>query len=269
MIYRLLGALSRYIIAIENLGFIPTIELIKSRVFPNKKNSEKIFRTKKFGDIHWRTKGDWVISHLYTPQIEIYSPSDNISVNTIFDLGANIGIETLRFNKMYNHAFVVAVEAESKNYQQLLKNTESHKNITAVHAAIWNKEANLKIESSSENNQTFCVREVENGDIHYHIIGKSLMSIMSEHGVEEIDVLKIDIEGAESVLFDKSCDAWIGFVKCFVIECPDSDEPFTMQKIFHSLIRNKINVNTYVNGENIVMVRDDLDWKPKNILHYQ
>ena len=51
--------------------------------------------------------------------------------------------------------------------------------------------------------------------------GRSIPDIMSKNGIERIDFLKIDIEGAEVALFDLDrggIDLWLPHVTCFSLE---------------------------------------------------
>ena len=52
------------------------------------------------------------------------------------------------------------------------------------------------------------------------------------------------------------------------MECPDNDNPFTSEKIFQNLNSFGFKFNIYVNGENLVLIRDDLDWRPRFIEVY-
>ena len=46
----------------------------------------------------------------------------------------------------------------------------------------------------------------------------SMDSILTEHGIDEIDLLKVDIEGAESQLFGAGCESWLGRSKRIYME---------------------------------------------------
>ncbi len=46
---------------------------------------------------------------------------------------------------------------------------------------------------------------------------------MDEFHIDFIDILKIDIEGAERFVFDKASPEWIKNVRCIAIELHDSE----------------------------------------------
>jgi len=265
MIVRFLQAIIRFTYSFENLGMIATLKIIWFRIL--KENIDIKIHTKKFRGIFWNTKRDWVITHFYTPQIEIFSPNNKIEVKLIIDLGANIGVETLRFAKIYPKAKIFSIEAEKENFETLIKNTKNMPNVTAINAAIWDKNSKLKIVKKTENGQSRYVQEVRNSD-KFHIIGTPLSEILSAHSIKNICILKIDIEGAERKLFNKSSKKWLHLVKCIIMEAPDSDFPFTTQKILKLFIENNYKFNLYINGENIIFIRSDIDWKPRSITNY-
>ena len=77
MIVRFLQAIIRFTYSFENLGMIATLKIIWFRTLKRNNIDIKI-STKKFGEVFWNTKRDWVITHFYTPQIEIFSPNNKI-----------------------------------------------------------------------------------------------------------------------------------------------------------------------------------------------
>lgn len=267
MTLRILRALIRWRLAFDNLGFVPTLQIIWFRVFRARPDVMVECRTATFGTFRWNAKRDWVITHFFTPQVEIFSPGGNIEIHTIVDLGANIGTETLRFALLYPSARIVAVEAAGENFGTLAFNTRARANITPIHAAIWSHPAKLALTGDQHNSQSWHAEEVT-GDT-FDIRGITFEEIMAENGIGEIDILKVDIEGAEKELFSDACASWIGRVKCIVMEVPDSDAPLSTRQIFRVFDTAEYTFNTYVHGENLVLVRSDLDWKPRSIETYR
>ena len=96
----------------------------------------------------------------------------------------------------------------------------------------------------------------------------TIQGVIDKFSISEIDILKIDVEGAENFIFDNSCDFWISKVKTIIMECPDSEVPLTTMKIFESFKRNNLFFNTYINGENLVFIRKDCFWRSKPIMFY-
>jgi len=267
VISRIFKALNRYSIAARNLGPHTTLQLIWYRVFRGCPNIEVHSVSQKFGSFFWNAKKDWVINHFYTPQIEVYSPKGQINIRSIVDLGANIGAETIRFGLLYPDARIYSVEANKENYEKLSKNSVKRFNVTTIFSAIWSSECKLKLISTSCNDSQ-AWRVEETSEAEFDMKGMPLSKILSNYVIDSIDILKVDIEGAERQLFDSTADVWISKVNCFIVEAPDSDAPGTTQLIYRLFERNSLKVNTYVNGENIVFIRDHLDWKVRFIESY-
>jgi len=57
--------------------------------------------------------------------------------------------------------------------------------------------------------------------------------ILQTHGIGILDLLKCDIEGAEREVF-AACDAWIGRVRCMVVEVHDG---LGIPELAHALAR--------------------------------
>ena len=266
MYLRVLRALIRWLVSFNNLGFISTFKIIWFRVFRVKPDVLVECSSKKFGKFRWNAKRDWTIGHFFTPQIEIFSPKADLEVETIVDLGANIGTETLRLAKLYPSARVFAVEAVRKNFEILEFNTRQLSSVTAIFGAIWSSPAKLKLVGVPGDSQSWSLEEVR-GD-EFDIKGMMFEDILVENDIREIDILKVDIEGAERELFSHSCLTWIERVKCIIMETPDYDSPLSTQEIYRVFDAANYKFNTYVHGENLVFVRSDMDWKPRTIEIY-
>lgn len=266
MISRIFKALNRYSLALENLGIYTTLQIIWHRVFKMQPEIEVHSKAKKFGEFFWSSKNDWVISHFYTPQIEVYSPKGEINIGTVVDLGANIGTESIRFSLLYPKARIYSVEANNVNYERLKKNTVKFTNITPIMSAIWSSVTKLKLVSDTSDSQAWHV--IETNDSDYDMEGTIFSNILTSYDINFIDILKVDIEGAERELFGETADGWISKVNCIIMEIPDIDAPGTTQLIYRLFEKNSLQMNTYVNGENIVFVRNHLDWRVRFIERY-
>jgi len=131
---------------------------------------------------------------------EIYQFLSKSPTPTIIDCGANIGLSVLYFKKLFPHSNIIAFEADPNIFSVLKENIKSFKmdDVTIHNKAIWVKNGEIKfsleggfsgrIAQHSENNQ---------------VIIESVR--LNDYLAEEIDFLKLDIEGAEnSVIFDCS-----------------------------------------------------------------
>lgn len=200
-----------------------------------------------------------VLSHLYKDGVRIVD-SNSKPIRTILDCGANIGVETLRFRLHHPQAEIISVEADPDNFSLLAANCGDFPRITAVHGAVWSKDADVYLYRSPDGNpESSAVEEAGGGPA---VRGYSINSLRMLRGWSQIDILKLDIEGAEYELFSGNMD-WLQTVNCIVFEVPDSDKPGTLQLIFERLRGEKWNGMAI--GENLVVLRHGLPWSVSRV----
>ena len=149
----------------------------------------------------------------------------------IIDAGAHIGMAAVFFASRYPKAKVVAIEPEPSNYEVLSRNARECGNIHTVQAGLWNRKTHLRIEDSSVDTWSFRVVEDASGN---GIPALSLQDIMREHGLERIDVLKLDIEGSEVEVLNNA-QPWIATVKNLLIELHDRFRPGCTEALHRAL----------------------------------
>jgi FkbM family methyltransferase len=145
-------------------------------------------------------------------------------VQTIVDVGANIGMASLYYVQKYPDARIVAVEAEASNFAMLTRNVRPYPNILPIHAALWEKDGEIATATPSFSESPFSkVGFVVNGVEGVPVRAITMRTLMKETQIDSIDLLKVDIEGAEKEVF-QSCD-WMGSVRCLAIELHDRFKP--------------------------------------------
>lgn len=140
----------------------------------------------------------------------------------IVDAGANIGLSSVYFANKYPKAKIIAIEPEETNYLHLKKNVASYQNIVPVQAALWGHNGEIDLVDPGLGKWGFMTQnsgKSKNSNKHTYqkISAKTVDQVMREHHLRNIDILKIDIEGAEKEVF---CDTslWIGKVDSLIIE---------------------------------------------------
>jgi FkbM family methyltransferase len=131
----------------------------------------------------------------YLPKLH-YTPTE---VKTVVDFGANIGVFSLWASHIFDAEKIYAVEMEASNYEQLLANisvNDLQATIIPVQAAIFKESGSVGIRRM--------------GGVGFHMLNLhekantvkalSLADFLSVTNIEMIDLLKIDIEGAEKYL---------------------------------------------------------------------
>jgi FkbM family methyltransferase len=171
-------------------------------------------------------------------------------VRVIIDAGAYVGYSAIYFAELYPHAFIYALEPEEGNFQALQRNTRHYPNIKAIQAAVWNEDGYLELEETHGGQWAFHVHESsQSSKARVHAV--SIQSLMEQYRLSHIDILKMDIEGAESAVFEaSSCHAWLGSVRILVLELHDHLFPGSEQN-FKEAIRQYPNTVQAV-GENLI-----------------
>jgi FkbM family methyltransferase len=139
----------------------------------------------------------------------------------IVDAGANAGFSVLRFEKQFPGAKIIAIEPEKSNILQFKKNCAMYPNIALEEKALWATNSRLRIRSLDVGLNAFQVQEDESGDVQ----ALSMNEVMIRHHLPRIDLLKMDIEGSEKVVFSHaSAKNWLQFVRMILVETHDSIE---------------------------------------------
>ena len=145
-----------------------------------------------------------------------------VNPGLIVDAGANIGLVTLLFAKKYPGARIIAVEPEPSNIDMLRANTAAYPNVTVVEAGIWHEHGPLQIENPYGSKYAF--RLMQSGTADNSIRGLTIGDILDSSDFGVIDILKMDIEGAEKEVLSHSGD-WIGRIKILIVELHDRVVP--------------------------------------------
>lgn len=133
----------------------------------------------------------------------------------IIDCGANIGLAALYFQYRYPSALIYCLEPEHSNYKLLQKNVAPYKNIKIYENAIWHRTEKLFLDLNNQND-SFTTTEINN-DTAVAVEAVSLNDFLSRNQIDKVDLLKIDIEGAELPLFQQNID-WIDKVQIIIVE---------------------------------------------------
>ncbi len=173
-----------------------------------------------------------------------YSFEMNLSPSIIIDAGANIGLSSIFFAQRYPEATIYSIEPETSNFACLQKNIQGYTNITGLHTALWHRDAKLKIQDQQENHWAFRVEECEKGEPE-SFPAISLTSLMQCYQIEKIDLLKMDIEGAEREVFSENYDYWLSRTKLIVIELHDWIKGGCSSVFFNAISRYKIKTTVH------------------------
>jgi FkbM family methyltransferase len=140
----------------------------------------------------------------------------------IIDAGAYTGISSVWFAARYPNARIVSLEPDASNFELLQRNASQEKRITPLREALWSEDRMVDIS------------DVGNGewgrriDLHSDSQGvkaTSMSSLILRLGLNRVDLLKLDIEGAEADLFEGDYHAWLQSVDAIAVEIHEDFRP--------------------------------------------
>lgn len=157
----------------------------------------------------------------------------------IVDGGANVGLASIWFANRYPAAKIVAVEPYVENIRLLRENTSDYPNIEVLQAAIWHQDGDLQTVTHDGSGRFlghWGVQVMEaQAATENRIPAVTVDRILSESKQEVIDILKLDVEGAEKEIFSANCQAWLAKTNVVVIELHDRFKPGCSHSVFSAL----------------------------------
>ncbi len=139
----------------------------------------------------------------------------------IIDCGANVGYSTVYFLNRFPKSHVIAVEPDPANFKLLLENTMAYPGrVTAVCSGVWSHETGLVMNDQIFGDGREWARTVRPSqyDEKPDFVAADIGSLLAKSDFPRISILKMDIEGAEAVVFASNYEAWIKRVDNIVIE---------------------------------------------------
>lgn len=150
----------------------------------------------------------------------------------IVDLGANVGYTMAHFAYLYPDSLIYGVEMDHSNFLLAQKNLSMLTNqCKLIHAAVWHE--NSKINYTGNQTWGFKIDYEKTVNGNGATTAKTLDTIFSEFGLDKVDYIKMDIEGAEKFVLENA-ENWIYRVKMLKIEV---HPPATINELFKILER--------------------------------
>ncbi len=143
---------------------------------------------------------------------QIYRLPFRARVETVVDLGANIGFTSVYLAKRYGARRVVAVEPDASNAGLARRNLEQNAiDGDVVEAAIGPADGTARFTAGADSNLGRVGAEGR------AVAMISMNTLCERHGLERIDVLKMDIEGGEQQLLSGQT-GWLSRVRSMIAE---------------------------------------------------
>lgn len=162
------------------------------------------------------------------------------NVDFIVDCGANVGFASAFLLSQFPRASLCAIEPDPGNIEILERNLAPYGARTRIErAGVWSHNARLKIEERPYRGGGAWARQVrecrpgESSDLE----AIDIPTVLARSGRDRISILKVDIEGAECVLFAApNVGSWLGWVDCIAIELHDDTHFGRCTDVFHRAI---------------------------------
>jgi FkbM family methyltransferase len=140
---------------------------------------------------------------------------------TIVDAGAHIGLASVWFANRFPDARIVAVEPDAENFELLRHNAAAYPQIEPVQAALWSVETELDLVDPGLGTWGFMTSPVGDpsppGEHRQRVRALTIDALMREHRLDHIDVLKLDVEGAEREVFT-AAGPWLEGTDLLIVE---------------------------------------------------
>ena len=154
----------------------------------------------------------------------------------IVDAGANVGYSAVVFAQNYPNAKIFAIEPEPGNFELLVKNTSAYSNIIAINGALWSESRELYLQDA--NAELWAFQYGLENKTSKKTKAYSVGDLMKDQNISSIDILKMDIEGAEKQIFAGET-SWLNDVDTMFIEIHDRIVEGAGQQIFKVMSKFK------------------------------
>jgi FkbM family methyltransferase len=159
-------------------------------------------------------------------------------VEYIVDAGANIGLASVYLLRRFPLARVIAIEPDSENIEIAKHNLQTlSARCRLVHGAVWSARGALGVRRGTfRDGRHWATETVPLGSaatIADTVPAFTIEQLMRRHRFPRIDVLKMDIEGAELPIFRDGNLAFLERTACCVVECHSEAAEETFRSAMH------------------------------------
>ena len=129
-----------------------------------------------------------------------------------------------------------------------------YKQVEMLHSGIWNKDTYLKVKDAGLGEWGMMVEESMKSDPG-SFKAVTITSLMKTYNINEIDILKLNIEGAEKELFSDGYEEWLNKVKIIIIELHDTIRPGCSESFFKAI--TPYNFASFRRSWNLILFNKD------------
>ena len=144
----------------------------------------------------------------------------------IIDGGGYIGLVSILFARRFPAAQIVCLEPSSENFELARENCRPYSNIDVLNIALGASSGDATLKDRGTGQWGFTITDL--GDGHGLELGKvkvvTIPQLLEHYSAARIDLLKLDIEGAEYELLEDA-PAWINLCSVLFIELHEKIRP--------------------------------------------
>jgi FkbM family methyltransferase len=140
--------------------------------------------------------------------------------STIVDLGANVGISVEVLRRLFPRARIVAVELEAGNAELCRANHRFDGRVSILTGAIWPEPGRVRVKDVGDGAWAFRAAPSGAGEAA-SVPAFTYRQILDMHQIQTVDVLKMDIEGAEAEVLERAWNEIFRSTAVAIIEVHD------------------------------------------------
>jgi FkbM family methyltransferase len=151
----------------------------------------------------------------------------------VLDLGANVGFSAAYFLSAFPTTRVVVVEPDERNLEMCKVNLAPYGDrVMFLHGAVWSRPTILRLSKGTFGDglewATQVTESIEEDGTSAGVQAWDVGSLIEISGGATVDLLKVDIEGAELTVFGASVGSWLHKVRniCIELHGKDCEEVF-------------------------------------------
>lgn len=174
----------------------------------------------------------WQFKEIFVDEIYQFESKNNHKP-VILDCGANIGIGCLYFKRIYPHCKIIAFEADSNIAMHLQNNMQKNKidDVLVIAKAVWINNEGIDFIADGADGGAILIKAEQDTIASQNIDSTRLKDWLEKE--EKIDLLKIDIEGAELQVIE-DCQNNLGHINYIFLE-------------YHSLVNSSQSLSKILN----------------------
>jgi FkbM family methyltransferase len=167
---------------------------------------------------------DGNVYHQIFVEREYACVDDLKDVNFILDCGGNVGYSAAYMLSRFPASHLLSIEPDPGNFEILRANLAPYGDAARLlRSAVWSHPAGLVLSTAPYRDGmewTRQVRECKPGE-RPDLLAVDIDTVLQQFPGERISILKMDIEGAEGVVFGANYETWLDRVDNIVIELHD------------------------------------------------